>query len=204
MLTIIGWSGICASAVFGIVYVIMCCVGYESTSYYHTRYRLKKIKEETYVRVGNTIGVLAIVGAVLSLVCLIGWCILTNVYGKDTVFIHEFNILAMNDKDDFYIRGNRVHFDGGTKSMYYFIRNWDGGKKEGCVPASDSIIYETDEVPHIECYIEDAVDPNKHPFVTKLVGEPKWKGSAFVVDRLYKIYIPKNSVIDGEYEIDLK
>lgn len=204
MLVTIGWSGICVGAVFGIVYFIMCCVGYESTGYYSSKYRLEKIKEETYVRVGNTIGILAIVGAVLSLVCLISWCTLTSVYGKDTVFIHEFHILAMNDKDDFYIRGSRVHFEGGTKSMYYFIRNWDGGKKEGSVPAGDSIIYETEEVPHIECYIENAVDPNKHPFVTKLVGKPKWEGNLFEIDRLYKIYIPKNSVIDGEYEIDLK
>ena len=47
MLVTIGWSGICVGAVFGIVYFIMCCVGYESTGYYSSKYRLEKIKEET-------------------------------------------------------------------------------------------------------------------------------------------------------------
>ena len=204
MLTTIGWSGLCVGLVFGIVFLIMSCVGYESTGFYTTKYRLKKIKEEIYLKIGNTIGILAIVMVVLSLVCFVSWCTLTTMYGKDTVFAHEFNITAMNDKDSFYIRGSRLHFEGGTKSVYYFIRNWEGGKKEGFIPASECIIYETDEIPHIECYIENAIDPNKHSFVSKLVGEPKWEGNAFKIDRLYKIYIPKNSVVDDEYEIDLK
>ena len=203
MLKIIGWSGLLVGTVFCLVYAIMTCIGYEQT-HYTLEYRLKKIKEEVYVTIDNTIGILGIAGVTLSLICFFGWIGLTTVYGEDTVYSHEFNILAMNDKDGFYIRGSRHHFEGGTESRYYFIRNWEGGKKEGSIPASDSIIYETDEVPHIECYIENAVDPNKHPFVTKLVGEPKWEENSFEIDRLYKIYIPKNSVIDGEYEIDLK
>lgn len=203
MLKTIGWIGFLIGIVFCIVYAVMVCVGYEET-FYTCKYRLKKIKEKTYVTIGNTIGTLGIAGVVLSLVCFFGWIGLSNVYGEDTIYSHEFNIRAMNDKDGFYIRGSRMHFEGGTESRYYFIRNWEGGKKEGSIPASDSIIYETNETPHIECYIDDAVDPNKHPFVTKLIGEPKWEGNMFVIDKLYKIYIPRNSVIDDEYEIDLE
>lgn len=116
-------------------------------------------------------------------------------------YSHEFEIQALNDNHEMYINARVFASDGDTESRYYFIREWNGGLKEGWVRASNSIIYETDdETPHIACF-KSVDNKDKAPIRYFLAhSDWLWENDA---NNEYHIYIPTNSVIN-EYNVNLQ
>lgn len=119
------------------------------------------------------------------------------------IFSHEFEITAISDNHELYIIPRLFSSEGDTEVRYYFMRNSNGGLKQGYVPSNRSIIYETnDDKPHIECYYTERIDSEKHPFLNIWFMQSNWDST----DDYYKefhIYIPKGSVAN-EYNIDLE
>lgn len=136
----------------------------------------------------------------IGLVSLFVAFIMSSTMPQKFEYSHEFEIQALNDNHEMYINARVYSSDGNTESRYYFIREWNGGLKEGWVRASDSIIYETDDTPHIVCY-KSVDNKDKAPIRYFLAhSDWLWENDA---NNEYHIYIPTNSIID-EYNINLQ
>ena len=144
---------------------------------------------------GGIIKIIGLIACVASIVFCV-WGI--GAYAEDSIYTHEFEITALNDNHEMYLRAHLFSSDGDTESRYYFMRPWGKGLKEGYVLASESIIIETnDETPHIEHYAINTIDAEKHPWMSFLCllfdeGEDE-----------YYIYVPKGSVTT-DYSIGLE
>lgn len=143
----------------------------------------------------NVIRITALIGCI-ALAIFSVWGIGT--YAEDSIYTHEFEITALNDNHEMYLRAHLFTSEGDTESRYYFMRPWGKGLKEGYVLASESIIIETnDETPHIEHYATNTIDAEKHPWMSFLCTLFDEGGDE------YYIYVPKGSVTT-DYDIGLE
>ena len=160
------------------------------------------IFDESKNRKGKICGIISIVIIVVLVIIAITSIYTWNNNAKPTLS-HQFKITAMRDNHEMYLNPCLFSVDGDTEVRYYYIRPYNGGVKEGYVPATRTIIYETDECePHIECYFTERITSDEHPFLAKWYLQNDWNNTENYFKE-YHVYIPKGTVV-SDYSIDLK
>jgi hypothetical protein len=173
-----------------------------NSSFYYTRRLMsieKKEREENLQCLFRRLGVLQIIIAFVII------CISAHTWHKlaEPMYSHEFEITAMNDNHEMYIVPRGFSCEGDTETRYYFMRPYNGGLKEGYIPAENTVIYQTDDVePHIECYYKERISKEDHEFWAIWFVQFDWDDTDSY-NKEYRVYIPTGSVIDT-YNINLE
>ena len=165
-------------------------------------FALDDIIYENRNRRGKICGIISIIIIVALVIMATASSVMWNNNAKP-ILSHQFKITAMRDNHEMYLNPCLFSVDGNTEVRYYYLRPYNGGVKEGYVPATRTIIYETDECePHIECYFTERITSDEHPFLARWYLQKDWNDTENAFKE-YHVYIPKGTVV-SDYSIDLK
>jgi hypothetical protein len=168
----------------------------------YNRFIMSEEEREKREKRVSLFGHLAITQIIL-LIVIVSVSVYTWYKLAEPMYSHEFEITAMNDNHEMYIVPRGFSCEGDTETRYYFMRPYNGGLKEGYIPAENTVIYQTNSVePHIECYFTERITSDEHPFLAKWYLQDDWNGTENYFKE-YHVYIPKGTVV-SDYSIDLK